>query len=139
MPDFIRETMLGAVAGCVEVSCMQPTIAIKNAVQEGRAVSFTPTALYRGYFVNLATVAPMTAVQFGATGGYTQAFAALTERLPRGEERVACAAMGGATAALVGAPAELIVIQQQRAGVIPTPPAPTGYRHISSQSRIFIV
>lgn len=48
----IEHTAIGAFAGFVEVSIMQPTVTIKNALQEGRALPRTPLALYRGYLVS---------------------------------------------------------------------------------------
>jgi len=96
---------------------MNPTIAIKNAVQEGRAVSLAPAALYRGYAVNLGMCAPITASFFGATAAYTQLFAVAAGRAPKGREGVGCAALGGATSALFAGPADLVVVQQQRLGV----------------------
>lgn len=81
-------TAIGAVAGSMEVLLMQPTIAIKNALQEGRPVPWSPKLLYRGLGVsaqlrtvvvpltpglalmelyglqvNLGSIAPITAIQ----------------------------------------------------------------------------
>lgn len=50
----IEHTAIGAFAGFVEVSIMQPTVTIKNALQEGRALPRTPIALYRGYLVQFS-------------------------------------------------------------------------------------
>ena len=47
----IEHTAIGGLAGILEVSIMQPTVTIKNALQEGRALPKTPLALYRGYLV----------------------------------------------------------------------------------------
>ena len=49
----IEHTAIGAVAGSMEVLLMQPTIAIKNALQEGRPVPWSPKLLYRGLGVSL--------------------------------------------------------------------------------------
>ena len=84
----IDHTAIGAVAGSMEVLLMQPTIAIKNALQEGRPVPWSPKLLYRGLGVsgqlqkvvvpltpglaligmyglqvNLGSIAPITAIQ----------------------------------------------------------------------------
>lgn len=48
----IEHTAIGGLAGILEVSIMQPTVTIKNALQEGRALPKTPLALYRGYLVS---------------------------------------------------------------------------------------
>ena len=47
----LEHTAVGALAGLVEVSIMQPTVALKNALQEGRALPRSPAELYRGYAV----------------------------------------------------------------------------------------
>ena len=44
--------MIGALAGVTEVTIMHPTVALKNALQEGRSLPRTPAALYRGYLVS---------------------------------------------------------------------------------------
>ena len=48
----LEHTAIGALAGVIEVSFMQPTVTIKNALQEGRALPKTPISLYRGYLVS---------------------------------------------------------------------------------------
>jgi hypothetical protein len=51
----LEHTAIGALAGLTEVSIMQPTVAIKNALQEGgRLVPRSPVELYRGYTVSSA-------------------------------------------------------------------------------------
>jgi solute carrier family 25 citrate transporter 1 len=47
----VEHTAIGAVAGIVEVAIMQPTVAIKNALQEGRPLPSNPAAYYRGLIV----------------------------------------------------------------------------------------
>ena len=49
----LEHTAIGALAGVTEVTLMQPTVAIKNALQEGRPLPRTPTALYRGLVVRM--------------------------------------------------------------------------------------
>ena len=48
----LEHTAIGGLAGVIEVSFMQPTVTIKNALQEGRALPRTPIGLYRGYLVS---------------------------------------------------------------------------------------
>ena len=48
----IEHTGIGAVAGTFEVCVNQPTVAIKNALQEGRPLPANPAAYYRGLAVN---------------------------------------------------------------------------------------
>ena len=49
-----EHTAIGALAGLTEVIIMQPTVALKNALQEGRALPRTPLQLYRGLAVSPA-------------------------------------------------------------------------------------
>ena len=46
-----EHTAIGAFAGVVEVCIMQPTVAIKNALQEGRSLPANPAQYYRGVVV----------------------------------------------------------------------------------------
>ena len=46
-----EHTGIGALAGFVEVCVMQPTVGVKNALQEGRSVPRNPAVLYRGLTV----------------------------------------------------------------------------------------
>lgn len=48
----VEHTAIGALAGIVEVGIMQPTVAIKNALQEGRPLPAAPAAYYRGLLVS---------------------------------------------------------------------------------------
>lgn len=47
----LEHTGIGGLAGIVEVCIMQPTVAVKNALQEGRPLPAHPTAYYRGLLV----------------------------------------------------------------------------------------
>lgn len=44
--------MIGAVGGVMEVCLMQPMVAFKNALQEGRPMPRTVTQMYRGLLVS---------------------------------------------------------------------------------------
>ncbi len=56
---------IGAVSGVIEVTLLHPTVAWKNALQEGRPLVLAPQALYRGYVINVGSFAPITCMQFG--------------------------------------------------------------------------
>jgi hypothetical protein len=47
----LEHTAIGALAGVTEVTLMQPTVALKNALQEGRPIPRSLPALYRGLLV----------------------------------------------------------------------------------------
>lgn len=61
----LKHTLIGALAGSLEVTLMQPTIAFKNALQSNRHIPTNPFILYRGTFTNILSIAPITATQFG--------------------------------------------------------------------------
>ena len=47
-----EHTAIGAAAGTIEVLINQPTVAIKNALQEGRPLPISLGAYYRGLVVS---------------------------------------------------------------------------------------
>lgn len=49
----LEHTAIGAFSGMLEVCIMQPTVGIKNAMQEGRPVPRNPLVLYRGLLVSV--------------------------------------------------------------------------------------
>ena len=49
-----EHTLIGAMSGSIEVCLMQPTVAIKNALQEGRPIPLNPLHWYRGLAVSRA-------------------------------------------------------------------------------------
>jgi len=104
----------GALAGIVEISASQPTISLKNALQDGRPLSFRPSDLYRGLGANAASIAPITAVQFGANKLYENLAKSAGADVDSGAVRIGVAALAGATSGVVACPPELLVIQQQK-------------------------
>jgi len=49
----LEHTAIGGLAGLIEVATMQPTVAVKNCLQEGRPFPTNPAAYYRGLFVRV--------------------------------------------------------------------------------------
>ena len=111
--SFWEQTGIGGISGIVEVCCTQPTVAVKNALQESRPIQFTPRFMYTGLVVNAATIAPITAVQFGANKALTPFFADKNGALSPAM-KLATAGSAGMISSLVSGPAELVMIQQQR-------------------------
>ena len=67
--------------------------------------------------MNVLSMAPITATQFGANFGYNSLHHSLTGRSKMTEgERLATAFAAGATSALIANPTELVVIRQQQNG-----------------------
>eukprot|EP00494_Astrolonche_serrata_P000878 UN00884 len=117
----VDSLFLGMAAGLVEVTIMQPTLFVKNSIQQGVKIpSFSPRVLYRGYLASASNMAAITGLQFffGSavekiiTGGKKRKLS-LAESFVRGF-------MGGAMCGPVCCYLELIMIQQQRfAGSFP--------------------
>ncbi|QDZ20680.1 mitochondrial substrate carrier protein [Chloropicon primus] len=113
--SFWEQTVIGGVSGIIEVCCTQPTVAVKNALQEARPIHFTPRFMYTGLVVNAASIAPITAVQFGANRALTPFFSDKNGVLSP-LMKLATAGTAGMISSLVSGPAELIMIQQQKFG-----------------------
>lgn len=113
----LEYTAIGALAGVVETTIMMPTVGIKNALQEGRAVPRTIPTLYRGLVISAGAMLPITAVQFGMNRFLEQTYRRVlgVESLDMGG-RVAVAMGAGASSAFLGCAAEFVMIQQQKAG-----------------------
>jgi len=112
-----EHTLIGALSGSVEVVLMQPTVAIKNALQEGRPVPMNPSHLYRGLPMNVVSMAPITASQFGANRLFTQNILRKNDTDLTSAERFAGAAVAGAASAFIASPSELVIIHQQKSGM----------------------
>lgn len=109
-----ESAVVGGVSGVVEVGINQPTVAWKNALQQRRALVLRPSELYRGVGINAASIAPITAVQFGANALLLRALSNPDGSPSSSAVKIGAAAMAGAASALVSVPAELVMIRQQR-------------------------
>jgi Mitochondrial carrier protein len=94
--------VIGVAAGVAEVLVQHPTVAWKNALQQGRALPRTPVELYRGVGANAIANGSVTAIQFAV-------FAALDGTL----DPVSAGLTAGAVGAVVASPFEMIMIRQQ--------------------------
>ncbi|EFJ42250.1 hypothetical protein VOLCADRAFT_97694 [Volvox carteri f. nagariensis] len=109
----LEHTAIGALGGTVEVCIMQPLVGIKNALQEGRPIPKNPAHLYRGLLMNVVSMAPITASQFGTNRLMQTLVLKKSENDLTGVERFGSAAVAGAVSAFIASPSELIIIQQQ--------------------------
>mmetsp|Transcript_41218 Transcript_41218/g.78731 ORF Transcript_41218/g.78731 Transcript_41218/m.78731 type:complete len:270 (-) Transcript_41218:327-1136(-) len=106
---------IGGIAGAVEVTLQQPTVTMKNFLQQGKPIPLNPKVLYRGWFVNCASIAPICCIQFGVNR-------ALENFLERsGVESshatlIGTAAAAGVVSSVVSCPAELVMLHQQKKG-----------------------
>ena len=61
----LQSVYSGSVSGAVEVLVNHPLWSIKTQMQSGESLTFNPKVLYRGLFLNTASMAPITAMQVG--------------------------------------------------------------------------
>ncbi|TYZ62466.1 hypothetical protein PybrP1_005587 [[Pythium] brassicae (nom. inval.)] len=110
----LQHSAIGSLAGMLEVTIQQPTVAMKNAVQQGRPIPWSVPALYRGVGISLSCVAPICALQFGVNG---KLLALAGERAAHSDSvKVTCGALAGVASALLGSPGELVMTLQQNSG-----------------------
>ena len=121
--------LIGGVSGTIEVCVNQPTVSWKNALQQGRPISFSPAVMYRGTVINATSIAPITAIQFGVAGALTEMIVAARGGGAGGgaahhqhvelshAEKIGTSLAGGAVSALVVCPADMLMIQQQSTGL----------------------
>lgn len=112
----LEHTAIGALGGVIEVCLMQPTVAVKNALQEGRPLPKHPALYYRGLLINAASMAPITATQFGTSRLIENLLTQRTGEAPGTAGRFLAAAAAGTVSAFIGSPSEMIIIHQQRNG-----------------------
>lgn len=129
--DPITNTLIGAIAGVLEVTVNQPLIFFKNALQTKMAIPKNPLTWYRGYAVNAGSLAPITAIQVAASGLYydllfapkvspttssSAAVSAAATASPSLFANATSAMLAGMTSGLVSGPAESVILQQQFTG-----------------------
>ncbi|KAF4321603.1 hypothetical protein G195_005255 [Phytophthora kernoviae 00238/432] len=106
---------VGSLAGMIEMTIQQPWVAVKNAVQQGRPIPRSVTALYRGLGVSLTSIAPVSAIRFAINGRLLRVVSG-TDSAPSDQVKVLCSTLSGATAAAITGPAELVMTLQQNIG-----------------------
>ncbi|OQR80862.1 Mitochondrial Carrier (MC) Family [Achlya hypogyna] len=103
--------VIGSLSGMAEVLLQQPTVYIKNTLQQSQPLVFRPSVMYRGVGVNCLSIAPICGVQFAANG-------VLGKLVAPGDDlgRIGTAMVAGGLSALLSSPAELVMTLQQRSG-----------------------
>jgi hypothetical protein len=109
--------VIGCAAGIAEVTCNQPLIYMKNCIQTGNPINFNPKYMYRGYGVNVGSVAPITAFQIAASGTIYHTLFARTKADPTSPptpfELGFSALLAGGLSGTLSGPSESIILQQQ--------------------------
>lgn len=111
----LQNAAVGSLAGMIEVLAQQPTIAMKNAIQQGRPIPWSVPALYRGVGVSLGSIAPISAVQFAANGRLLRALGS-ADGAPSDRVKILSGTLSGVVSATLSAPAELVMTLQQNSG-----------------------
>uniref|UniRef100_M4BY78 Uncharacterized protein n=1 Tax=Hyaloperonospora arabidopsidis (strain Emoy2) TaxID=559515 RepID=M4BY78_HYAAE len=100
----------------IEVILQQPTVAMKNAVQQGRPIQWSPLALYRGVGVSLVSIAPVSALQFAVNGRLLRGSTEDTGAGSSDSTKLLCGTLSGISSAPLSASAELVMTLQQNNG-----------------------
>ena len=111
-----QNTILGCVAGAIEVTSLQSFLYCKNATQQGIPLTLDPRKLYRGYTMSLTNMCVLTAVQFPLTNFVTGLVTGGKPRKLSDGEMLFAGFGGGALSGFLCSPMELVMIQQQRFG-----------------------
>lgn len=104
---FGRDVAVGTVAAGVECTVSHPLTTIKYRLQLGdklQQINFNPRFLYTGFGLNIASMAPTTALQFGINGVFNN-------MLPEHPTKPMASAFGaGVCSAVASSPIELLVL-----------------------------
>ena len=108
----MQNLSLGMASGVLCKMCNYPLLSTKNAVQQGKPISYVPAVVYRGLPMAMMNLGGSTAVQFLATGIFQKAIAGDKPKLTNLETNAA-AFLGGVASGIPCSFWELIMIQQQ--------------------------
>jgi hypothetical protein len=109
-------TIGGGIAGAAEVAADHPAWVLKTRYQDDRIpknqkFTLNPRVLYRGFFPNIFSMAPITALQVSVSQGIKSMFHS-PDNPPSDMESLSYSATGGAVSSLVGGPTELLMARQ---------------------------
>ncbi len=107
----------GAAAGAAEVAVDHPFWTLKTRYQNDqipKAEKFTmdPRVLYRGFWPNILSMAPITALQVSVAAGLKSVFHRDNNHPPSELEALSYSAAGGAVSSIVGGPTEYTMAHQ---------------------------
>jgi len=109
--SLIKNAGIGVAAAAAEITIDQPLVYWKNMIQSGKRIDWArPQAFYRGAGVNLASLAPTTAIQVAINGLLNDIQAHYPLR------QMVNAWLAGAMSAIVSSPSEALILHQQMSG-----------------------
>jgi solute carrier family 25 carnitine/acylcarnitine transporter 20/29 len=120
--NSMQNLSLGMTSGVLCKLINYPLLSTKNAVQQGRPISYNPKIVYRGLPMACVNLGGSTAVQFLATGFFQKLIKGNKTEMNNIETNAA-AFLGGVASGIPNSMWELIMIQQQNLGtsIVETP------------------
>jgi len=106
--------LLGTLGGSMEAALHMPIITLKICQQDRKPFPKTIPGWYRGLFINVTSIAPITAIQFLTNGIIENTITNITQKPLETKDKILSAASAGAISSLLSSPAELLIIQQQQ-------------------------
>ncbi|CAJ1433698.1 unnamed protein product, partial [Effrenium voratum] len=111
---------IGALVGSLEMAIMRPAVFWKTELQQQRFSlmrAVNPSYCYRGLPLAIASIAPITCIQFGANSAFSTALKELrgSSQLSEGD-KILAAVTAGAASALVQCPCQLVEVNQSNHG-----------------------
>lgn len=111
---------IGASVGSIEMAIMRPAVFWKTELQQQRfslARAMNPAYCYRGLPLAIASIAPITCIQFGANSFFSSTMKAAKGKAELNEfEQLLSAVLAGAASALVQSPCQLVEVNQSNHG-----------------------
>lgn len=114
-PTLLQSLLTGSIAGAAEVMVDHPLWSIKTMMHKGEKITFSPRLWYSGFFPNMASMVPITAIQVGFDGGLQRIFFNDAEQ-PSATQRIASAFGAGVASAFASGPTEMVMTYQRTTG-----------------------
>lgn len=117
-----HHALIGGLVGSIEMSIMKPAVYWKSEMQQGRfslARAVNPTYCYRGLPIAVASIAPVTCVQFLANSLFLRGMGAVSgcdAASATDSQRFVAGLFSGFASAAAQSPMQLVEINQQNFG-----------------------
>ena len=107
--DYLLNSLIGTIAGVIEVTLLQPLVYFKNTTQQGKLhLTFNPSIIYRGVYMSMFNMSMMTGIQVPLSR--------LISTKIFNNNILPASIIGGYLSGYFCSPVELIIIQQQKHG-----------------------
>ncbi len=112
---IMQQAASASAAACIELSVGHPLWTIKVGLQKGLPFTLSPSVLYRGVLGNLASMIPITVMQL-ASKNVIKNTVFSDSKQSSAFQNVASAAGGGAFAATLACPVEMVMTNMKEGG-----------------------